>query len=69
MRIRMEMRDGLVALGCGGDRVRFAKLCPLAFAPSGDGMAEIGAGWVPVWVVRAFTFLFSFFVKEGLWLL
>ena len=48
MRIRMKMRDGLVAVGCGGDRARFAKLCPLAFASSGDGMAEIGAGWVPV---------------------
>ena len=48
MRIRMKMRDGLVAVGGGGERVRFAKLCPLAFASSGDGMAEIGAGWVPV---------------------
>ena len=43
MRIRMKIRDGLVALGSGGDRVRFAKLWPLAFASSGDGMAEIGA--------------------------
>ena len=48
MRIRMKIRDGLVALGSGGDRVRFAKLCPLAFAPSGDGIVKIGAGWVPV---------------------
>ena len=48
MRIRMKMRDGLVAVGCGGDRARFAKLCPLAFAPSGDGTVKIGAEWVPV---------------------
>ena len=48
MRIGMRMGDGLVDVGCGGDRVRFGKLCPLAFASFGDGMEKIGAGWVPV---------------------